>query len=162
MQVRLVVTNQVSNESSRHDLAGEEKIILGRHLGSPVLFQGEGLSRHHFSLMVVDGDLTIEDLSSNGTWLNSVLLKGQEPARVKSGDVVEIPGYEIRVLINDAVEAPKPEAAPPAAMVLEESEPPAKRATITTAALKSFEPREVALLLFAMLSFALISFILNL
>jgi pSer/pThr/pTyr-binding forkhead associated (FHA) protein len=162
MRVRIVVTNHASNESSSHDLAGEEKIVLGRHLGSPVLLQGEGLSRHHFSLMVVDGALAIEDLSSNGTWLNGALLKGQAPARVRSGDLVEIPGYEIRVLVEDTVTAPKSQTKDPAAIVLEESEGPAKQAAITSPALKIFELREVALLLFAVLSFALISFILNL
>src|SRR5215469_10540488 len=117
MQVRLVITNQASQEATSHDLAVDEKIIFGRHLGSPVLLQGDGLSRHHFSLAVVDGALSIEDLSSNGTWLNGGLLKGQPPAPVASGDMVEVPGYEIRVMAQDAATAPKPSTAAPLPVV---------------------------------------------
>jgi hypothetical protein len=161
MQVRLVVTNQASQETNSYDLAVDEKTTLGRHLGSPVLFQGEGLSRHHFSFMVADDALTIEDHSSNGTWLNGALLKGQASARVASGDIVEVPGYEIRVLVQESVSAPKSQDAAPPAMAAEEPEARQEPAAATTTAMKIFEPREVALLLVAALSFALISFLLN-
>jgi predicted component of type VI protein secretion system len=158
MQVRLVITNQASNESSNYALVVDEKIILGRHLESPVPLQGEGLSRHHFALMVVDDALTVEDLSSNGTWLNGALLKGQAPARIASGDMIEVPGHEIRVLVQDPATTPRPQVEAPAAMVPEE---PEKSTAVTVAALKILEPREITLLLFATLSFALMWFILN-
>lgn len=161
MQVRLVVTNQASQEVNSYDLTIEEKIILGRHLGSPVLLQGEGLSRHHFSLTVADGALIIEDLSSNGTWLNGVLLKGQTSASLASGDTIEIPGNEIRVLAQGPAAIPKPEVEAPVAVCPEEPEARRKWAAVTAAALNFLEPREVALLLFAAMSFALISFFLN-
>lgn len=161
MQVRLVVTNQASQDSSSYDLAVDEKVILGRHLGSPVLLQGEGLSRHHFSLLDVNGALTIEDLSSNGTWLNGALLKGLTPARIGSGDMIEVPGYEIRVVVQDPVAAPRPQAEAPAAVVFQEPEAKGEPTAVTAAALNILEPREIALLLFATLSFALVWLILN-
>lgn len=162
MQVRLVVTNQASQESSSYDLALDEKIILGRHLGSPVLFQGEGLSRHHFSLMAADGALSIEDLSSNGTWLNGALLKGQSSAPLASGDMVEVPGYEIRVLVQESAAVfSKPQAELPVPSVPEEPATRAKRSSVGTVVLNLLEPREVALLMFVAISFALITFILN-
>lgn len=161
MQVRLVVTNQASQESSSYDLAVDEKVILGRHLGSPVLLQSEGLSRHHFSISAADGALTIEDLSSNGTWLNGALLKGQSSGPLTSGDMVEVPGYEIRVLVEESAAAPKPQAELPVPVLPEEPESRKKRVSIGAAALSILEPREVALLMFAALSFALISFFLS-
>jgi predicted component of type VI protein secretion system len=159
MQVRLVVTNKASKESSNCALALEEKIIIGRHLGSPVVLQGDRLSRHHFSLIVIDGALTVEDLSSNGTWLNGALLKEQMSAKVKSGDIIEIPGYEMQVIIQntDAPQKPQAEAAMP--VPSKEAGPTWKRPLV--AALRILEPREAALLLFAVASFALISFFLN-
>lgn len=161
MQVRLVIVNQASNESRSYDLRVDQKIIIGRHLESPVLLQGEGLSRHHFSLTVVDDALTIEDLSSNGTWLNGALLRGQAPARVTSGDTIEVPGHGIRVLVQDPVSAPGRQVEASVAVVLEEPKGREKHTAVTTSALNIFVAREIALLLFATLSFALMWFILN-
>ncbi|HEY4046382.1 MAG TPA: FHA domain-containing protein [Acidobacteriaceae bacterium] len=159
MQVRLVVTNKVLNEATNCDFAVEEKITIGRHLGSPVLLQGDGLSRHHFSLMLVDNGLTIEDLSSNGTWLNGALLKAQMSARVKSGDIIEVPGYEMQVMLQGAEVAQKAQAKAPIA--LPSNEPGPDRKASRAAVVRLLEPREAALLLFAVASFALISFFLS-
>jgi predicted component of type VI protein secretion system len=159
MKVSLVVTNRASKETHNYDLVVEEKINIGRHLGSPVLLQGDGLSRHHFSLMVLDGALTVEDLSSNGTWLNGALLKEQMSARVKSGDFIEVPGYEMQVMVRDADAPQKTQTEAPPAVPSKEPEP-ARKGPLA-AALHILEPREVALLLFAVASFALISFFLN-
>lgn len=160
MQVTLVVTNKASNESSNYDLAVEEKITIGRHLESPVVLQGDRLSRHHFSLMVIDGALTLEDLSSNGTWLNGALLKEQMSARVKAGDTIEVPGYEMHVMLQTAYVSSKPQVEAPSAESSEGQETPRKQPL--TAALHILDPREAALLFFAVVSFALISFFLSL
>lgn len=159
MQVKLVVTNKASKESSNCDLLMDQKITIGRHLGSPVVLQGDRLSRHHFSLMVIDGALTVEDLSSNGTWLNGALLKEQMSAQVKAGDIIEIPGYEMQVMIQntDAPQKLRTEEVLP--VPSKESESTWKRPLIARS--RILEPREVALLLFAVASFALISFFLN-
>jgi predicted component of type VI protein secretion system len=137
----------------------DQKITIGRHLGSPVVLQGDRLSRHHFSLMVIDGALTVEDLSSNGTWLNGALLKEQMSAQVKAGDIIEIPGYEMQVMIQntDAPQKLRTEEVLP--VPSKESESTWKRPLIARS--RILEPREVALLLFAVASFALISFFLN-
>jgi predicted component of type VI protein secretion system len=159
VQVKLVVTNKASKESNNFDVAVEEKITIGRHLGSPVLLQGDGLSRHHFSLTVIDSALAIEDLSSNGTWLNGELLKAQSSAPMKSGDIIEVPGYEMRVTVQSADAAKKPQAEAPMAVPSNEAEP--QRKPQRAAAVHILEPREAALLLFAVASFALISFFLS-
>ena len=160
MQVRLFVTNKALNESSDYDLAvEEEKITIGRHLGSPVLLQGDRLSRHHFFLVIVDGALLVEDLSSNGTWLNGSLLKAKMSARVKSGDIIEIPGYEMRVTVQDADVPQKPPLETSTAPPLKQPAPTWKQSL--AGALHILEPREAALLFFAIASFALISFFLT-
>ncbi len=156
MQVRLVVTNKASKESSNCDLTVEEKITIGRHLGSPVILQGDRLSRHHFSLMVIDGALTVEDLSSNGTWVNGALLKEKMSAQVKSGDIIEVPGYEMHVLVQSADAPSKPQVE-----ALKTVAPEKPGAGWLAAASRILEPREAALLLFAVASFVLISFFLS-
>jgi predicted component of type VI protein secretion system len=159
MKLRLVVTNKESKESINFDLAIDDKITIGRHLGSPVLLQGDGLSRHHFSLAIVDGALSLEDLSSNGTWLNGALLKAQMSAQVKSGDIIEVPGYEMLVMMqsSDAPKSAQTEAPMPVSPA--KSGPAWMRPLV--AASKFFEPREVTLILFAAASIALICFFLN-
>jgi predicted component of type VI protein secretion system len=153
MQVSLLVTDLASKESTTWDLAVEEKMTIGRYLGSPVLLQGDRLSRHHFVLMVVDGTLTVEDLSSNGTWVNGTLLKEHMSTRVKSGDIIEVPGYEIRVMLGNA------DAPHQTAILSKEPGGALKRPPAIT--LRILEPPEAALLLFAVASFALISFFLS-
>jgi predicted component of type VI protein secretion system len=159
MQVSLAVTNKGSNESTNVDLAVEKKITIGRHLGSPVLLQGDRLSRHHFFLMVIDGALTIEDLSSNGTWLNGALLKEHESARVQSGDTIEVPGYEMQITIRSAAVSQRLQVEAP--IVTPSKEPMPTRKQPLVVVLHILEPREVALLFIAAASFALISFCLN-
>src|ERR1700744_1663554 len=159
MQVNLAVTNKASKETHNYDLTVEEKINIGRHLGSSVLLQGDGLSRHHFSLMVIDGALTVEDLSSNGTWLNGALLKEQMSARVKSGDIIEVPGYEMQVTIQNTDASQKPRTEETLLVPSKETGSTRKRSLVISS--RILEPREAALLLFAIASFALISFFLN-
>ena len=159
MQVNLVVTNKASKESNNCDLVVDEKVTIGRHLGSPVVLQGDRLSRHHFSFMVIDGALTVEDLSSNGTWVNGALLKEQMSARVKSGDIIEVPGYEMRVSVKDTGVPERQQAE--ASVIMTSSPPPPNRKSPVGAMLHILEPREIALLVFAVVSFALISFFLN-
>jgi predicted component of type VI protein secretion system len=159
MQVSLVVTNLASKESTNCDLAVEEKITIGRHLGSPVLLQGDRLSRHHFLLMAVDGALTVEDLSNNGTWLNGTLLKEHMSARINSGDIIKVPGYEMHVMVQNTDAPQKPEAESQTATLSKEPGPTRKRRLGT--ALHILEPREAVLLIFAVSSFALILFFLS-
>lgn len=163
MQVKLIVTNKNSKEISDITLAVETKVIIGRHLGSPVLLRGDGLSRHHYSLSVVDGVLAVEDLSSNGTWLNGALLKAQVAARVKSGDLIEIPGYQMQVVVPETnMTESAPALIPPSVSPQEPgsaSKPAWARPLI--AALNFFDPLEVTLMLLAVATAGLISFCLE-
>lgn len=98
MQVQLIVRNKINGESTPCVLILNEKVTIGRHLGSPIAVQSEGVSRHHFSLVIQGEDLLVEDLSTNGTSLNGVSLLSKKTALVKKGDVLDIPGYEFDVV----------------------------------------------------------------
>ena len=161
MQVKLTVTNLLINESIDCELIVEEKVIIGRYLESPVTLQGDRLSRSQFCLMVVEGALTIGDLSSNGTWLNGSKLKEKIPANIKPGDTIEVPGYHIEVNIESISGSEEMQGSNDLLSASESSVVPIpswKRAIILT--LQLLEPREVSALIFALASVALIMFFL--
>ena len=100
MQVQLEVLSKTDNERTKALLAVKDQVTVGRHLSSPVLLQGEALSRRHFAFLLKPHGLEMEDFSSNGTWLNGKQLKKHVSARVKSGDVIEISGYRMEVKLE--------------------------------------------------------------
>jgi predicted component of type VI protein secretion system len=102
MQVTLIRLNTSTNETVEAQVDIEERVVLGRHLDSPLLLQGEALSRQHFALFITDEQLMIENLSGNGTRLNGQALAVQSPSSLQSGDLVEVPGYEIRLELREA------------------------------------------------------------
>jgi hypothetical protein len=97
MQVTLIRLNTSTQETVEAQVDLEDRVVLGRHLGSPLLLQGEAISRQHFALFIADEQLMIENLSGNGTRLNGESLAAQNPLSLQSGDLVEVPGYQIRV-----------------------------------------------------------------
>jgi pSer/pThr/pTyr-binding forkhead associated (FHA) protein len=101
MQVTLIRLNTSTQETVEAQVDVEDRVILGRHLGSPLLLQGEALSRQHFAVFMAEEQLMIENLSVNGTRLNGEALAIQSPSSLQSGDVVEVPGYQIRVELRE-------------------------------------------------------------
>ena len=97
MQVTLIRLNTSTQETVEAQIDIEDRVLFGRHLGSPLLLQGEALSRQHFAVFMADEQLMIENLSVNGTRLNGETLAIQNPASLESGDLVEVPGYQIQV-----------------------------------------------------------------
>jgi pSer/pThr/pTyr-binding forkhead associated (FHA) protein len=77
-----------------------DRAVFGREITSPFRLEGPEISREHFALAARDNLIYIEDLSSNGTFLNGGrVFKGQWQ-RVSLGDVIEVPGYQIQVGLN--------------------------------------------------------------
>jgi pSer/pThr/pTyr-binding forkhead associated (FHA) protein len=97
MNVTLIVTEKATNDLASVSLAVNERISIGRYLSSPIPLQGIGLSRDHFALESRDGALLVEDLSTNGTWLNGQRLSQNQVAPARSGDVIEVPGYALEI-----------------------------------------------------------------
>lgn len=142
MQFVLTVTSKRSGTSTRCDVALDAPVVLGRHMESPILLHGEGLSRRHFALSLEAGTLSVQDLSSNGTWLNGIQLRSQTVVRLRPSDILEVPGYEVQI-------APSP-AAPAgngfqSAMTSPDEEPPSPRARAWRAVTAILEPRELLL-----------------
>jgi pSer/pThr/pTyr-binding forkhead associated (FHA) protein len=102
MHVMLIRLNTSTQETVEAQVDIEDRVVLGRHVGSPLLFQGEAISRQHFALFVTDGQLMIENLSGNGTLLNGEALTVERPSSLLYGDLVEVPGYQIRMELREA------------------------------------------------------------
>ena len=83
-----------SVQNVRHSLNG--RMVLGRGTESAVPLEAPGISREHLAMEVEDSALMLTDLSSNGTWLNGARMPQRRKCRVRAGDVVELPGYEIQ------------------------------------------------------------------
>jgi predicted component of type VI protein secretion system len=134
MHVTLTCSNTSTQEAVEAELEIGERVVVGRQLGSPLMLQGEALSRQHFTLSVVDDQLMVENLSSNGTRINGVSLPLQESSPVQSGDFVEVPGYQIRIEVREAAQD----------AIAGEGKSPAWQA-YGTIALKFFDPLEITL-----------------
>jgi len=66
-------------------------------MASPARLDDVGVSRFHFALVPRSGGLLVEDLSSNGTFVNGARLPNKSPVPLKPGDLIEIPGYKIEM-----------------------------------------------------------------
>jgi predicted component of type VI protein secretion system len=73
------------------------RLVLGRGPDSAVPLEAPGISREHLEVQSEDSAVYLTDLSSNGTWLNGARMPPRRKCRVREGDFVELPGYEIRV-----------------------------------------------------------------
>jgi pSer/pThr/pTyr-binding forkhead associated (FHA) protein len=155
MQLRLIVINKASGESTPYNLTLDEKITIGRHLGSPIILQSEGISRYHFSIAVLGESLFVEDLSSNGTSLNGVFMQPEAAILIKEGDTLDIPGYEFRI-----VEAPQPEKGVRLARELEAKPKPAWTLLLHVVS-ELLEPLELILVTLLVAVGVLIAFVLT-
>ena len=72
----------------------ERAILIGRGMDCDIQLSGDRVSRHHARIAPVEaGAYDIEDLSANGTRLNSEMLTGS--ARLGPGDRVYVERYVI-------------------------------------------------------------------
>jgi pSer/pThr/pTyr-binding forkhead associated (FHA) protein len=147
MQVTLIRLNTATQETVEGQIEVEDRVVLGRHLGSPLLLQGEALSRQHLALFVLDDQLMMENLSSNGTKLNGEALTVQEPSPLESGDLVEVPGYEIRIELREATQD----------QATAEKKTPVWQ-TYSKMALGFFDPLEITLLVCALACIGLFTY----
>jgi len=147
MQATLIRLNTSTQETVEAQVDIEDRVVFGRHLDSPLLLQGEALSRQHFALFITDEQLMIENLSANGTRVNGEALTVQNPSSLRSGDLVEVPGYRIRVELR---EASQKEAT-------SEIKVPVWQ-TYGKAALNFFDPLEITLLLCAIACICLFTY----
>ena len=104
----------------------DSAVTLGRGPESPVLLDGTGISREHLRLHSEGDGIFITDLSSNGTWLNTRRLTRGEPNALTPADAIKIPGFEIRIDLQDVAAAEGQQAPAAAAVVSETSAAPVR------------------------------------
>jgi predicted component of type VI protein secretion system len=97
MEAKIVITQTTTGTSQTVTLPEGERLVLGRSLTSPAALEGTNISREHFAITMRAGKLTLEDLSSNGTWVNSERLPRASEVNVRAGDLIEISGYRIEM-----------------------------------------------------------------
>jgi type VI secretion system FHA domain protein len=72
------------------------------------------VSRRHCVIQETDGQVTVVDVSSNGTFLNyGKVPLGQVPSPVNNGDILTVGPYELVLDIEDEAPAAAPDALPP-------------------------------------------------
>ncbi|MEZ5356692.1 MAG: FHA domain-containing protein [Bryobacteraceae bacterium] len=112
MNIELTLETQADRSSRPFQFPVEGDLVFGRGPDSAVALDGTALSREHFALRNQDGSLQLQDLSSNGTWLNGQRLGKGVTAPVAEGAVIEIPGYRLHVRAIAAAALSSPTAVP--------------------------------------------------
>ena len=97
MQIDLVIRKQSDSDSYTITCDLAERVVFGRNIVSPVNLAGSEISREHFALFSRNGEICIQDLSSNGTAVNGKPVPQQKPQKLGQGDVISVPGYDIEV-----------------------------------------------------------------
>ncbi len=98
----------VIGESRPILLQGADRVVLGRQHTSDgpravdlSPYHAQGVSRQHALISAHQDGYTIKDLgSTNGTWLNGILLLTQVPYRLRSGDQLRLGNLTLYVYFN--------------------------------------------------------------
>ena len=99
MELELSIESKETGKVTVSRLPVEGRVAIGRGPESPILIDGPLISRDHFAFEVVNGQLSVVDLSSNGVWLNGYRLPTGQLYLVNEADLLSVPGYDIRCLI---------------------------------------------------------------
>ncbi len=144
----------------RHPLNG--RVILGRGPDSAVPLDAPGISREHLEVHLENSALLLTDLSSNGTWLNGARMPQRRKCRTSEGDVVELPGYEIRLqLVAPPPPLPGPRALPESGATNAPRSASVKAGKRAPSLMASVSVLEVFLLLVVLMSAGLLIFYLT-
>ncbi|MFN0171788.1 MAG: FHA domain-containing protein [Bryobacteraceae bacterium] len=102
MDLIVTITSKNDDQQNQVECAVEPRIVFGRTPESPMVLDGPGVSREHLAFESESGSLFAVDLSANGTWVNGTRIPRSRRHRVTAGDVVELPGYELRLEMKGA------------------------------------------------------------
>jgi glycine betaine catabolism B len=97
-----ILKNGVEVHEIAVDKLGQETVI-GRHPTAQLQLEAYKLGLFHAVIRKKDAKLYIEGLDlENGTLLNRKKLKPKVPVRLRDGDLVDLPGYQLRFALADA------------------------------------------------------------
>ena len=112
MELELSITSKEDGKVVVARLPVNGRVAIGRGPESPILIDGPLISREHFAFEVVNSQLSVVDLSSNGVWLNGYRLPTGQLYLVNEADLLSVPGYDIRcVILNGKLAAASAEKA---------------------------------------------------
>lgn len=97
MQIDLIIRKESDPNSYTITCDLAERLVFGRSITSPVNLAGSEISREHFALFSRNGEICVQDLSSNGTIVNGKPVPQKRPQKLTAGDVISVPGYQIQV-----------------------------------------------------------------
>ncbi len=97
MQIDLIISEESDPNPYTITCDLAERLIFGRNIGSPINLAGSEISREHFALLSRNGKICVQDLSSNGTFVNGKPVAQKKPQKVSEGDVISVPGYKIEL-----------------------------------------------------------------
>ncbi|MFK8015210.1 MAG: FHA domain-containing protein [Gammaproteobacteria bacterium] len=78
------------------------RLSIGRESDADIrLEEGYGASRHHAQILMLDGEVVIQDLGSrNGTFVNGKLIRGNRQRTLSHGDRITIGKYRLKFAIE--------------------------------------------------------------
>ena len=97
MQIDLTIRKETDPNFYTITCDVDDRVVFGRNIGSPVNLDGSGISREHFVLLSRNGEICVQDLSSNGTVVNGKRVAQNKPQKLSRGDIIYVPGYEIEL-----------------------------------------------------------------
>ena len=97
MEIDLIIRKESDPNSYTITCDLAERKVFGRSIVSPVNLAGSEISREHFALFSRNGEICVQDLSSNGTIVNGKPLPQKRLQKLTAGDVISVPGYDIRL-----------------------------------------------------------------
>jgi len=106
-------------------------IVFGREAGSDVVVAQPEVSRRHASITPSDQGYILQDLSTNGVWVNGTRVQG--PQILARADVVRVGSEEFRFYADVAQPPPKGSAPTPAAPLVT-VRPPVEPSTVAPVA----------------------------
>jgi pSer/pThr/pTyr-binding forkhead associated (FHA) protein len=108
VDIVLNVRSKADNSIKESNFPVNGSIFVGRGPDCVVLLDGQGISREHLAVAAEGSAIFVTDMSSNGTWLNGKRLAQNGRSKIEQGDLIEVPGYELRLQIPGAPEPPSP------------------------------------------------------
>jgi pSer/pThr/pTyr-binding forkhead associated (FHA) protein len=108
MEILLSITCKRDDSVREVTRSLEDGLVAGRGAEEGILLEGADLSREHLFLTHEGSRLYVSDLSVNGTWINGKRLKKSVKTELEPEDVIEVPGYAIRIRCVEELAQAKP------------------------------------------------------
>jgi Mg-chelatase subunit ChlD len=101
-QAELIDAENIVSKDSLLLALNKESVSIGRDDSNDIVIPKESVSNLHATIEYKHGHFYLEDhRSTNGTTLNGMAIRANDPVRLKSGDKIHFAVYEFRFLLHD-------------------------------------------------------------